>query len=92
MGKRKSSLFKVTKPKVRITSKGVRVTKPRARIGGKSGVNISSKGVSFSTRTKVGTVSSRKGRSTGLLALLDGCGVLIVLVILAIVIVLVAIL
>ena len=60
---RKKSLFKVTKPKMRLTSKGVKVTKPRARIGGKAGLNISSKGVSASVRTKAGTASTAKGRS-----------------------------
>ena len=69
MGKRKRKLIKVRKPKVKLTSKGIKVTKPSARIGGRAGFNISSKGVSASARTKAGTASSRKGRSTGLFAL-----------------------
>jgi len=63
MARRKKKLISIRKPKLRITSKGVKVTKPSARIGGKAGVNISSKGVSASVRTKHGTVSTRKGRS-----------------------------
>lgn len=48
-------------PKLRITAKGVRITKPSARIGGAAGVNLSSKGVSASVRTGVGTLNSKRG-------------------------------
>jgi len=65
--KRKSKLITVRKPRVRITSKGIKVTRPTARIGKEVGVNVSSKGVSASARTKRGTVSTRKGCS------LKGC-------------------
>jgi hypothetical protein len=58
---RKKKLIKVRKPKLKITSRGVKVTKPAARIGGKTGLNISSKGVSASHRTKCGTLSTRTG-------------------------------
>lgn len=51
----------VRKPKLRVTSKGVKLSKPSARIGGKSGINISSKGISASTRTPIGTFNSRTG-------------------------------
>jgi hypothetical protein len=70
--RRKKKLIKIRKPKMRLTSKGIKVTRPSARIGGKAGVNISSKGVSASARTRRGTISTRKGRSTGLLGLLFG--------------------
>lgn len=62
--RRKKKLIKIRKPKMRLTSKGLKVTRPSARIGGKAGVNISSKGVSASARTRRGTISTRKGRST----------------------------
>lgn len=62
MSKRK--WVSIRKPKLRITVKGIRMTRPTARIGGKTGVNLSSKGVSASVRTSLGTVSTRKGRST----------------------------
>ncbi len=61
MGRRKK-LIKVRKPKVRITSKGVKLTRPTARIGGKAGINLSSSGMSASYRTKLGTIST--GRAT----------------------------
>lgn len=60
-----AKLLSFRKPKLRVSSKGVRVTKPSARIGGKVGANISSKGVSFSARTPIGTVSSRTGYTSG---------------------------
>jgi hypothetical protein len=65
--RRKKKLVTIRKPKFRVTSKGVKVTRPTARIGRKAGVNISSKGVSASVRTKHGTASTRKGCS------LKGC-------------------
>jgi hypothetical protein len=58
---RRKKLIKIRTPKLKITSKGVKVTKPSARIGGKTGLNISSKGVSASHRTKYGTLSTRTG-------------------------------
>jgi hypothetical protein len=59
--RRKKKLVTIRRPKIRVTSKGVKVTRPTARIGRKAGVNISTKGVSASVRTKHGTVSTRKG-------------------------------
>ena len=41
MPKRKS-FFKVTKPKVKVTKKGLKVTKPRASVGNKARLNLSS--------------------------------------------------
>jgi len=55
---KKKGLFKAYKPKVKLTSKGVKVQKPRAKIGG---MNISSKGVSHSVKTPIGTYNTRKG-------------------------------
>ena len=60
MGRRKK-LVKIRKPKLRLTSKGLKLTKPTARIGGKAGLNVSSKGVSASVRTRAGTISTRTG-------------------------------
>ena len=57
---RRRKLFSYRKPKLKVTKKGLKVTKPSARIGGKTGVNFSSKGVSLSTRTKLGTASSTR--------------------------------
>jgi hypothetical protein len=50
MPRKTRSLFKVRKPKVCLTTKGVRITRPSARIVGNSGVDICSKGVSFSSK------------------------------------------
>lgn len=58
---RSKKLVHIRQPKVRITSKGVRTSKPSARIGGKTGLNISSHGVSASTRTPIGTFNSKHG-------------------------------
>jgi hypothetical protein len=59
--KRKKSITTVHSPRLRITSKGVKLNKPSARIGGKAGVNVSSRGVSASLRTSAGTISTRQG-------------------------------
>lgn len=56
-------LLKIKGPKIRFTSKGIKVSKPTARIGGKAGINFSTKGVSASVRTKAGTASTRRGVS-----------------------------
>lgn len=61
MARRKKKLISVRKPKLRITSKGVKVTAPSARIGGKAGLNLSKSGVSASVRTKHGTFNSKRG-------------------------------
>ncbi len=53
-------LFSYRKPKLRVTKKGLKLTTPSARIGGKSGINISKKGVSASLRTPLGTASTGK--------------------------------
>ncbi len=66
MPRKRSKFIKIKKPKMRVTKKGIKVSKPNARIGKKSGINLSSKGISASTRTKFGTLSSRKGSSTGI--------------------------
>lgn len=61
MAKRRKKLVKVIGPKLRITSKGLRVQAPRARIGGKAGFNVSKSGVSASVRTPIGTFNSKRG-------------------------------
>lgn len=61
--RRKAKLFSFRGHKLKVGKKGLRVTKPTARIGGKAGLNISSKGVSASLRTKSGSVSTRRGIS-----------------------------
>lgn len=66
MAREKSYFIKVRNPKVRLTSKGVRVGKPSMRIGRKIGINISCKGISASLRSMFGTLSTRRGRSTGI--------------------------
>jgi ribosomal protein S6E (S10) len=63
------------------------VTPPSARIGGKTGLNISKRGVSGSVRTKYGTFNSRRGFSPRLPGrrrtkakggcCLPGCGILV---------------
>jgi hypothetical protein len=58
-------LIHIRKPKLRITGKGVKISKPSARVGGKVGVNVSSKGVSASARTRAGSVSTRTGLTLG---------------------------
>jgi len=61
MARRKGRGFSIWKPRVRITSKGVKIIPPRARIGGQVGVNISKSGVGASVRTRHGTVSTKRG-------------------------------
>ena len=58
---RKSKLFSIRGPRLRVTSKGVKISKPTARIGRKAGINISSKGISASYRSKAGSISTRRG-------------------------------
>jgi len=67
--RRRRKLISVRKPKLRITPRGVKVTKPSARIGRKAGVNVSSRGVSASVRTKAGTISTGRPRKKK-----KGCG------------------
>lgn len=63
-------LFNIRGPKLKLSSKGLKLTKPSARIGRKAGVNISSQGVSSSIRTKAGTVNSKDGCSLRLFGIL----------------------
>jgi hypothetical protein len=74
MTKRRSPV-RVTGPRVSLTKRGLRVTGPRARIGGRSGLNISKSGVSYSVRTKHGTLNTKRGCSRAL----PGCGLLLML-------------
>lgn len=49
--------FTLFRPRVRINKDGVKLVKPRARIGGKLGVNISSQGISVSYRGRGFSIS-----------------------------------
>lgn len=74
-------LIKFRKPRIRITSKGIKIAKPSARIGGAIGLNVSSKGVSGSVKTKAGTYNTKRGLSLhlpGCLLPILAIGVLIV--------------
>ena len=62
MSRRRRKLVHVRKSRLRITPKGkIRLSKPSLRIGGRTGVNLSSRGVSFSTRGPAGSYNSRTG-------------------------------
>jgi hypothetical protein len=68
----KRKLFAVSKPRLRISSRGVRLIRSRVRIGGRVGINLSSRGVSGSIRTPMGTYNTKRGcflRLFGCLAL-----------------------
>ena len=62
---RRRKLVRVRKPRLRITSKGIKMSKPSVRVGGKTGVNIGKRGVSVSTRGKGWSLNSRRGLSVG---------------------------
>lgn len=85
MGKRKG-FGSFTKPKLKISSKGVKLQAPRVRLGKKVGLNISKSGVSGSIRTKAGTLNTKRGCSAVLpclpILLLAGSMLLIMPVIL----------
>ena len=66
---RKSSFFTMRKPRLRISPTGIRITKPSVRIGRQVGLNISSRGMSVSARTPMGTINSRSGCSCPLFVL-----------------------
>lgn len=51
----------VYSPRIKVSKRGVRFVAPRARIGGRAGLNISKSGVNASLRTKRGTLNSRHG-------------------------------
>lgn len=59
--RRKKKLITTRSPRIRLTSKGVKLIKPSVRIGGKAGANLSSRGVSASLRTHAGSVSTSRG-------------------------------
>lgn len=40
-----AKMIRIRKPRLRVTSRGVRVSKPSVRLGGQVGVNISSRGI-----------------------------------------------
>jgi hypothetical protein len=53
--------MKLFGPRLRITKNGLKIQPPRARIGGKVGLNISKSGVSGSVRTRSGSFSTKRG-------------------------------
>lgn len=63
-------LFSIRKPRLTVSSRGVRVQAPAMRIGGRSGINISKKGVSYSVRSRAGTYNTRRGCSRPLFLLI----------------------
>lgn len=58
---RSKKWVRVRKPRVYLDEDGVGVSPPSVRVGGKTGVNISSRGVSFSTGGKGWSFNSRRG-------------------------------
>lgn len=62
-------LLKITPPKIRLTTKGVKVSNARARVRGPINTNISRSGVSHSVTTRAGTYNTKKGCSR----VLPGC-------------------
>jgi hypothetical protein len=60
---RRRKLVRVRGPRLRVTPSGkVRMSKPSMRIGGRrTGVNLSSRGVSVSTRGRGWSYNSRRG-------------------------------
>lgn len=87
MAKRKRKLFRIIRPRVYMSTKGVRWQAPMARIGDKVGLNIGKRGVSASVRTRYGTFNSRRGlflrmpklrrAGKGGCCVLPGCGLLL---------------
>ena len=62
MTKKKAGLLKIRRPKLRITSKGIKWTNVGASIGGKNArFNISRKGVSATVGTRGATLNTRRG-------------------------------
>jgi hypothetical protein len=49
---RRKRAFKITGPKIKVTNKGLNVTKPQARIDIKVRLDLSSKGISGSVKTR----------------------------------------
>jgi hypothetical protein len=66
MARRKSKGFSIRKPRLRLTLKGLRVSPPSVRIGGRTGVNISKRGVSASVHGRRGSFNSKRGCSVPL--------------------------
>ena len=51
------------RPRLRVTKKGVKVQAPYVRLGKKTGINISKRGISASHRSKYGSISTGRGIS-----------------------------
>lgn len=75
MSEKKKRWFHFRRPELRIGTQGVRIAKPSVRIGDKVGVNISSRGISGSIRTKFGSFNTRRGCTLNIFKLL-GCSAL----------------
>ena len=60
MGK-KNKLLHFRLPKLRFSTRGVKLQRPTMRVGGKAGMNVSSQGVSGSVRAKGVSVSTKRG-------------------------------
>lgn len=75
MSEKKKRWFQFRRPELRVGTSGVRVAKPSVRIGDKVGVNISSRGISGSIRTKFGSFNTRRGCTLNIFKLL-GCSTL----------------
>lgn len=79
---RRRKLVRVRGPRLRVTPSGkVRLNKPSVRIGGRrTGINVSSRGVSVSTRGRGWAYNSRRGCS----ARIPGCLIPVLLVLVAV--------
>lgn len=78
MTEKKKRWFHFRRPELRVGTKGVRVAKPSVRIGDKVGINISSRGISGSIRTKFGSLNTRRGCTLNIFKLL-GCSTFLLL-------------
>ncbi len=58
---RNKKWIRVRKPRVYVDEDGVKVSSPSVRVGGKTGLNVSRRGVSVSTGGKWWSFNSRRG-------------------------------
>jgi|GEM_PF-4748005 len=58
---RSKKWLRVRKPRVYLGQDGIQVSPPSVRVGGKTGINIGRRGVSFSTGGKWWSFNSRRG-------------------------------
>lgn len=65
--------FSVRSPRIRLTSRGIRVTRPSVSIGGKGArINISSRGISEAVSTSSVSYNTRRGLMVNVFAWLFG--------------------